>query len=85
MSDKPRKADVTIGQSGRRYYTDPDDRLSHEDIACAAEARYDFDREEKLLQSFSDQGHKLSDGSYKNADGTVAQPEAKHLTEWDES
>ena len=80
----PRAPDVTIGQSGRRYYTDPEDRLSHEDIACAAEARYDFDREEALL-SFSDQGHKLSDGSYKNADGSVAQPTDKHLTEWDES
>ena len=84
MSDK-RKPDVTIGSSGRRYYTDPDDRLSHEDIACAAEARHDFDREEKLLQSFPDQGHPLTDGSFKNADGSIAQPELSHQDKWDES
>ena len=81
----PRKPDVTIGSSGKRYYTDPEDRPSHEDIACAAEARYDSDREESLRESFPDQGHKLTDGSYNEGDGTITSPADKHLTEWDES
>lgn len=83
MNDK--KPDLIIGQSGKRHYLDPVDadieeidRHEWDEIKEAQQAK-------RAEEGFPDQGHKLSDGSFKDGDGTITSPAEPHLTEWDES
>ena len=84
MNDK--KATYTVGQSGRKYWNEPEE--SPEDRQCRLDSEREFVEDEIMLAeprvNFPDQGHPVSGGGFKESDGTISTPEPKHLTEWDE-
>ena len=85
MTDK--KATYTIGQSGRKYWNEPDEYEDPEDRQCRLEALNEFIEDEAMLAqprvNFPDQGHKVR-GGYKEGDGSITPNEIHPQTEWGE-
>ena len=50
-----------------------------------ADSRVELPPKPEIPTSFSDQGHMMSNGSFKNADGSIVEPEEKHITKWGET
>ena len=77
------KPTLTVGQSGRKYWNEPEeadieeiDKYEWQDIVDAQNAERD-------KKGFPDQGHPVS-GGYKEGDGSITPAEVTPQTEWDE-
>ena len=81
MSDK--KADLTVGQSGRHYYTDPVDADIEEMPKGEWNEIVEAQKAERAKQGFPDQGHPVK-GGYKEGSGEITPNDVTPQTEWDE-
>ena len=79
-------ADLVVGQSGRHYYTEPEDYEDAEGRQCRLDSEREFAEDEAMLApkrvNFPDQGHKVS-GGFKESTGEIT-VEVKPQTEWNE-